>query len=394
MMLLLDIVAWVCAALVIIPLSILLGELSAGQLKQRESFELLDNFPESVVVMPAHNEGLIIAETVRIMLDRMAPNSSLLVIADNCDDDTAIQAQMAGAAVAVRNDPTKRGKGYALAHAAEVLSKAPPAYVVVLDADCQSTVGSLSKLIAAAAITGLPIQAANVMTAPASSSPMVQISNFAFYIKNIVRQRGMMRIGKTAILTGTGFAVSWKQFCFSAVPTGEIVEDLVMGLRLTECAEPPLFMQAARVESLAAGQIDTLKQRQRWEHGFVSAALNQALPCLVMGAKKRNWALFWTGLHLLVPPLVMLLLATLCLIAGQIGLALFGASWLPLLTISCLLSLIFALLFLSWLGGGSAFLSGQALLKIPSYLIWKLPIYKKLAGQKQNSWNRTPRSGE
>jgi cellulose synthase/poly-beta-1,6-N-acetylglucosamine synthase-like glycosyltransferase len=389
-----DVIAWLSSAIAIVPLSILITELLAGQQAQRDETPLIEEWPKSVVVMPAHNEATIIGETVRTMLNRLPPNSELLVIADNCDDETAHLAREAGARVAVRNDSSRRGKGYALAHAVEVMLEDPPSYIIVLDADCQSTEGSLAHLVKAAVRSGLPVQSANVMVAPLSSTPMVQISNFAFYVKNIIRQRGMMRIGGTAILTGTGFALSWKQFCFAAVPTGEIVEDLVMGLALAARREPTQFVEAARVESPAAGQADTLNQRQRWEHGYMSTAWKRALPSLWKGLRDRNRALFWTGFHLLVPPLVVLVMVSTLLFAGQLGLVIFGASKIPIVALTILLLALFCLLVASWLGGGSKFLSFQAVRSIPGYLAWKLPMYRKLAGKRQNVWNRTPREGE
>ncbi len=393
-MLLLETIAFLSATIVIGPLSILIAELLAGQRAQRLEFPLLEEWPSSVVVMPAHNEASIIAETVQITLTRLAPNSTLLVIADNCQDETARLAAEAGAMVAVRNDPSQRGKGFALAHAVEVLKEQPPAFLVILDADCQCTEGSLSKLIAATAATGLPIQSAYVMTAPQNSSPIVQISNFAFYIKNVVRQRGMQRIGRVALLTGTGMAMSWEQFRFAAIPSGEIVEDLVMGLSLTEHGQQPNFLEGSTAESAAAGQADTLNQRQRWEHGFVSTAVRQALPCLWNGLKRANWPLFWTGLHLLVPPLVMLVFASAILLLVQVVMTFFGASMIPLFTVAGLLVFLFILLLGAWFSGGAQFLRLESVLKIPSYLVWKLPMYRKLFGQRQNSWNRTPRDGE
>ncbi len=390
----LDLIAWLFATIAIVPLSILIAELLAGQRTQRDETLTMEEWPTSVVVMPAHNEASIIGETVRIMLDRLAPNSSLLVIADNCADETARLAQEAGATVAVRNNPAKRGKGYALAYATEVICESPPDLVIILDADCQVSEGSLSKLVAAAAMSKLPVQSSYVMVAPDNSPPIVQISNFAFYIKNVVRQRGMDRLGRAALLTGTGIALSWEQFRASAVPSGEIVEDLVMGISLTKNGQPPKFLDVAKVESFAAGQGDTLSQRQRWEHGFIAIALKQALPCLWSGATQANWPLFWTGLHLLVPPLVMLMLVCVVLLAGQIGLAFLGASIAPFLTIASLLAVLFALLSGAWFGGGSTFLSAQAVLNIPNYLAWKLPMYKKFFGHRQNVWNRTPRDGE
>src|SRR3954453_21104955 len=65
-------------------------------------------------VVPAHNESAGIAATVRSLLgvDYPAQLFDVLVVADNCQDDTAAQARASGATVLERQDPEHRGKGY------------------------------------------------------------------------------------------------------------------------------------------------------------------------------------------------------------------------------------------------------------------------------------------
>src|ERR1700760_1048731 len=73
------------------------------------------------VVVPAHNEESGITRTVKSLLamDWPADQFRVLVVADNCTDDTAAVARAAGALVLERHDMTLRGKGYALRYAFE-----------------------------------------------------------------------------------------------------------------------------------------------------------------------------------------------------------------------------------------------------------------------------------
>ena len=76
-------------------------------------------------VVPAHNESAGIGDTVASLrgVDYPSELFEVVVVADNCQDDTADKARAAGADVMVRNDSEKRGKGYALDHA---FSATPP----------------------------------------------------------------------------------------------------------------------------------------------------------------------------------------------------------------------------------------------------------------------------
>ena len=72
--------------------------------------------PSIAVLMPAHNEEQNIEATLtRIKQRDLLPGDRLVVVADNCVDQTAMLAMRAGAEVIVRNDLTRRGKGFALA---------------------------------------------------------------------------------------------------------------------------------------------------------------------------------------------------------------------------------------------------------------------------------------
>ena len=75
--------------------------------------------PKLAVVIPAHNEANGISAcigNVQASLNQVS-NCDLIVIADNCQDDTADRAKSAGARVLIRHDAVNRGKGYALDYA-------------------------------------------------------------------------------------------------------------------------------------------------------------------------------------------------------------------------------------------------------------------------------------
>src|SRR5258706_13105409 len=92
--------------------------------------------PPVAVLVPAHNESSGLLPTLADIQSQSLPGDRLLVVADNCLDDTAAVARAGGAEVVERNDPTKWGKGYALDWGVRHLSSNPPEIIMIVDADC------------------------------------------------------------------------------------------------------------------------------------------------------------------------------------------------------------------------------------------------------------------
>ncbi len=68
------------------------------------------------LIIPAHNEALEIGKTIENVKGCGYPEDAygIVVIADNCNDETASLARSAGAVVVERTDMANRGKGQAL----------------------------------------------------------------------------------------------------------------------------------------------------------------------------------------------------------------------------------------------------------------------------------------
>lgn len=346
------------------------------------------------ILIPAHDEASGITATLAALFASIPQGTRVLVVADNCSDATAGLARQAGAEVIERNDPEARGKGYALAFGRDHLARAEgpsPDVVLVLDADCRLLPGSAAALADAAMRCGAPVQAVNLIEADLAAPPMVQISSFAMVVKNLYRSRGMQRLGGAALLTGTGMAFPWKLFAGADLATGSIVEDLSFGIAMTREGHPPRLVEEAGVRSAPAGMADALAQRTRWEHGFLQTLRRQAFPVLIGGLRGGSRAEILLGLHLMVPPLALLLILAAGALLLQAVLALMGGSLAPLLVLGSLTALALTLVMLAWLAGGRPFLSAAALLRAPLYVLWKLPLYARFLRKPEAIWTRTPR---
>ena len=148
----------------------------------------------------------------------------------------------------------------------------------------------------------------------------MQLSTFAFMLKNLVRQRGLQRLAGRVHLTGTGMAMPFELFRASAAVRSSIVEDLALGLELAGQGRAPQLIEDAFVWSGGSSEQGTLIQRRRWEGGFLATAAQYGPKTILKGS-------VLAGLDLLIPPLA--LFAALNLVALGIAAILtlaFGAA--------------------------------------------------------------------
>jgi cellulose synthase/poly-beta-1,6-N-acetylglucosamine synthase-like glycosyltransferase len=258
-----DWILLVLAALVAIPFLTLAVEAFASLVGAKPQAAAAAR-PSCAILIPAHDEEGGIAATVRNVLDQCSSGDRVLVIADNCTDGTAEVARAAGAEVAERTDPERRGKGFALDHGLSELSASPPPVVVVVDADCTLGAGSLDALVRQAAETGRPAQGIYLIGTGKEADPRRRLSAFAVLLKNQIRPLGLHRLGFPCLLTGTGMAFPWTVIRAAHLGTGNIVEDMKLGVDLALAGHPPRLCPEARLSGAAApDRGSAIKQRTR-----------------------------------------------------------------------------------------------------------------------------------
>lgn len=347
--------------------------------------------PRLAIVMPAHNESSGLLPAVAAAQAQLAPGDRLLVVADNCSDDTAAVARAAGVEVSERSNMELRGKGYALDHGVRLLAADPPDVMVVLDADCIAEPGSLERIVRLCQATGRPVQATYLMTA-ANTGLKMRVAEFAMRVKNRVRPRGMHRLAWPCGLYGTGMAFPWSVAITAPLASGHLAEDMQLGVRLAQQGTPPLFCEDALVRSVFAGSKEgEQSQRTRWEHGHLSLMLSDG-PQLVMHALLRGrLALLMQVLDMLVPPLALLAMASLALGAVN-GLAWVLLDWqAPLIASLMGIGGLALAILLARARFAADLLSGRELLMAPVYMLSKIPLYLRFLVKRQVEWVRTKR---
>ncbi|MGE8096686.1 glycosyltransferase family 2 protein [Pseudomonas fluorescens] len=344
------------------------------------------------VLVPAYNESSMIVATLNTIRPQLLEGDRLLVVADNCSDDTAALARTAGAEVVERSNDQQCGKGYALDFGVRHLASDAPDVMIVVDADCQVGEGSIERLAMCCIDSGRPTQALYLMRAPAGSGLKVRFVEFAWRVKNLVRPQGWAWLGLPCQLMGAGMAFVWRDLALIDLASSHIVEDLKMGFDFCRSGKPPLFCPDALVTSYFPRSDEGLSiQRTRWEHGHLGVILGDAPKLFVESISRRNWNLLAMTLDLLVPPL-----ALLTLVLG----AVFSLSWLvfmlygalaPALIASAGVALLNVTILLAWSQFGREIISFSALLYAPFYVVKKIPLYLGFLLKRQVEWVRSKR---
>jgi cellulose synthase/poly-beta-1,6-N-acetylglucosamine synthase-like glycosyltransferase len=350
----------------------------------------------AVIIVPAHDEEAILQQRLSALKAAASQSARVLLVADNCSDSTAAIARSLGIETIERHDLNLRGKGFALDFAKRHLETGPPDVVMIVDADCTIDAESIERLILRCAVSGNPCQATNLQAPAPEASPAVQVSTFAFFIKNVIRQRGLQRLAGRVNLLGTGMALPWEIFAKAELATGNIVEDLKLGQELAEAGHPPLFAEDATVWSRAESEKNTLSQRRRWEGGFLQNALQVGPQLLFQSVVRGDGRGVWAAISLMIPPLALLMLLNIAaLLLGSFVAWFLGARPWPLLLLAGGLLLAGLALLLAWRGGGSKYVTVGGLALIPLYMLWKLPLYLGFVRHgAPKEWMRTGRGGQ
>jgi cellulose synthase/poly-beta-1,6-N-acetylglucosamine synthase-like glycosyltransferase len=349
--------------------------------------------PRLAVLVPAHNEGACILPTLHNLKQQLASGDQLIVIADNCTDDTAAHATAAGATVIVRDDDRRRGKGYALDFGVRFLERQDaPEVVVIVDADCLLHAKTLDILATQALEKNRPVQALYLMSSPEGAGLKAQIAEFAWEVKNHARALGYRALGLPCQLMGTGMAFPWELIAQANIASGHIVEDLKLGLDFAEQRKPPFFCPQAVVTSVFPLNTEGMQtQRTRWEHGHLGMIVKEGPAMIVRGISGFNVGLLALALDMCVPPLALLTLFAAALAFISMILALITGTLMPW-GLGILLFVLLALaVMIAWVGYGRHILAFSSLAYAPVYALAKIPLYLKFLIKRQVSWVRSRR---
>jgi 1,2-diacylglycerol 3-beta-glucosyltransferase len=354
-----------------------------------------DSLPRIAVLVPAHNEAAGITTTVRDLLDSRYPRRAfeVIVIADNCTDETASRARSAGAIVLERYDDSRRGKGQALDWATRERAKDLLEYDIVafVDADMYVDPDFLSSVAGHFADPETQAVQGRYVIANPEASWLTSLGFMSFAVVNHVRPAGRTFLGGTAGLKGSGMAFRRDLICRTGWPAGSIAEDVEFGMQLLFEGVRVKYAPDAIVRSDLPIALESARvQQARWEGGNVTVRGKYLWQTLRAFLRSPRLATADALLDLLVPPLTIVV--ALSVTGASLAYVLAGPpAWLfaiPLLTIAAATAL------------GMAQLKPPPrtylhILLAPAFLAWKLALLTQIAVRpRETQWRRTPRATE
>jgi cellulose synthase/poly-beta-1,6-N-acetylglucosamine synthase-like glycosyltransferase len=349
------------------------------------------------VLIPAHNERVLLPGLLKTLQEQTEFGRErlgvVLVIADHCSDETAAIARAAGVKVLERASGP-RGKPAALRDGLVLLGKLTGGKgeraVGIVDADCTVTSNFVEELARAFDAGYKVAQVADVVDQP---NARYSLSTIAFSLKNLIRPKGMARVGIPTQLFGTGM-------CFHSTLlaaggpiqfSDHLTEDLAVSHDLLLRKIPPVFLPSATVRSPIPEDNKSMStQKIRWETGQVHTW--KKLPGLLLrlmgkGQLRSAMALLdWSA-----PPVAMAVLAWGFVFGLAVIFVLAGmATWHLLLAPVGVLAILVAYIVLGTLQlegvGGVVHL----VLSIPKFFVWKLALYTRMAtGRGAKGWEKS-----
>ena len=261
------------------------------------------------IIIPAHNESKLIGRTLEKLqaVDYPQELYEVIVVADNCDDNTEEVVHRHGVTCWQRRDPVNRGKGNVLKWVfPRLLESGTHEAYVVIDADTHLENDFLQRINHHFCKGAKVVQGYSQVRHP-ERSPMESLAFLGFSLNRNLRYRGRSRLGWTSNLMGTGMCFLREVIQEHGWNTTSMVEDIEYEMMLHLHGIRVLFAYDARINVELHKSVGQSKgQRTRWDMGKFEVR-NTYLPKLLKeGVRKRDISYFDSAMELLLPPFSLL----------------------------------------------------------------------------------------
>ncbi len=246
---------------------LMLGALTLIQARRERSPPSTDYKPRVTVLVPAYNEGKVIARTIQSILDGGYENIEVLVIDDGSTDDTAAVVS-ARAATDPRVRLLEQPNGGKARAANNGLNAATGEIVVAVDADTIVMPGAIAAMVAHFADPAITAVCGNVEVGNVRSW-ITRFQAIEYVTSQNFDRRAFASLNSVSVVPGALGA--WRRSAVLAVggySTDTLTEDADLTLTILRAGgrivyEPRAIGRTEAPESVEA----LLKQRFRWTYG-------------------------------------------------------------------------------------------------------------------------------
>jgi cellulose synthase/poly-beta-1,6-N-acetylglucosamine synthase-like glycosyltransferase len=376
---------WLSASTAYLLMLLVNGRRPASTLTTREPIR----WPSMLVLVPAHDEEGIIERCVAALVSQDYPGDcTVVVIADNCSDRTALIARDAGAVVLCRTDVQAPGKGHALNWALQRLQDGDEEIVMFVDADCVASPNLCREVAGAMSHPQVSVVQARYDVSNPEASTTSALRAGGFLLKHVIQPRGRQRLGLSCGLFGSGMAFRRSLMREVAWPTS-VTEDIELHLRLVRAGTVVHYLETGSVTSpMPLSTAQAAEQQLRWESGNAEMRRRYGVELIAAGVRARRMPPIASGLELFIPPQSLLVGASVSLGSAFIALrrprlGILGAATAVADALYVVAGLILA---------GASPATFRALLVSPGFIAGRLRVIGRvMSGRRASNWVRTRR---
>lgn len=349
------------------------------------------------IVLPAHNEERVIAKTLYSLHGLVYPKNlyDLIVVADNCRDDTARIARNLGAIVLEMFNEKECGKDYALRWAFDQILDWNKNYEAIIVFDSDSLVsGNYLEVMNYYMDQGSEVIQSSDLVLPQPEVWNNEVTRIGFLLYNFVKPMGRKVLGFNMGLRGNGMCMSTEVLRHIPWQAWPLTEDVEYGLNLILNDVQIDFAPEASIWAQMSNRPEnTESQHKRWKMWRYPIIREFAPKLLAAAVKQRSFKHLDTFIDLITPPLAntSLFVSIIC----GLNAVMWALGWFPVTFLWLWLGIagLGALhLFVGLFAAGADKMLYKSLLYIPMYAVWKVILYAKAnLTKRKKQWIHTRR---
>ncbi|HOP08135.1 MAG TPA: glycosyltransferase family 2 protein [candidate division Zixibacteria bacterium] len=348
-----------------------------------------------LTIVPAYNEGEHLIPTLKSLAQIQSSHSNrVVVVADNCTDNTAEIAAGHGVEVYERHDLDRRGKGYAIEWIIEQVGLENSDFVLIVDADTIVDQNILEVLAVTFEKGAAAVQTGYYFVPDKKASPLALLQYMASLVENRLFYEARSRLGFHGLLRGTGMALRSKMLARLPWDSHSITEDVDYAVKIILAGQQVAFTAATSVYSTATVDYDqAATQKKRWASGTFALIADHFPALFLRGLAFRPKLIELAGALLLLSRPLMIYLAFVLMLLSLVLTKPLG--WLLAgINLAAMIALIVYLLLGAFLMEDRS-RALRAIAAAPAYGFWFIGVQlKSLLGLRKSSWERTERKSD